>query len=400
MEPKLIKTETDYENALARIDKLMDAEPGTPGLDELEVLSTLVELYEEREFPIGLPDPIDAIKFRMDQSGLKAKDLVPYIGSASKVSEVLKGTRPLTLSMIRALHENFDIPADVLLQEPGARLPEKSGLDPSRIPWGEMLKRGWLPGFNGTVSEAKDRGEELLREFLPDMQSDNMVATLFRRHVREGAEMDTYALLAWTARVTNMSQEKRLGVRYEPGTIDHDFMRRLVGLSYLEDGPKLAREFLNKNGIHMIVERHLPKTHVDGASSILDDGTPLVALTIRHDRLDNFWFCLCHELGHIKLHLGNTGINWFVDDLDVRDGKEEEVAADNWAEEALIPPEIWEDLGESVSGKDVLTIADRLKVHPAIVAGRIRWETKNFRRFARMVGYGQVRKHFPEVEWN
>ncbi len=84
----------------------------------------------------------------------------------------------------------------------------------------------------------------------------------------------------------------------------------------------------------------------------------------------------------------------------LRDGKEEEVAADNWAEEALIPPEIWEDLGESVSGKDVLTIADRLKVHPAIVAGRIRWETKNFRRFARMVGYGQVRKHFPEVEWN
>jgi HTH-type transcriptional regulator/antitoxin HigA len=88
MKPKVIKTEADHRAALARIEALFDAQPGTPEGDELELLITLVELYEEQAHPIDLPDPIDAIRFRMEQQGLKAKDLVPYIGGASRVSEV------------------------------------------------------------------------------------------------------------------------------------------------------------------------------------------------------------------------------------------------------------------------------------------------------------------------
>src|SRR6056297_1563828 len=120
---RLIKTETDYEQALSRIEELMDADAGTPEADELELLATLVEMYEDAHYPIDMPDPVDAIRFRMEQAGLKQQDLVPYMGSRSKVSEVLNRKRPLTLSMMRGLHRGLGIPAEVLLQESGAEFP-------------------------------------------------------------------------------------------------------------------------------------------------------------------------------------------------------------------------------------------------------------------------------------
>lgn len=118
MIPKIIRSEQDYDITLARISDLMDAEPGTPEGDEMYLLVTLVELYEKNTHPIGLPDPIEAIKFRMEQMGMKHKDLIPFIGSRSKVSEVLSRQRPLSIAMIRKLHEGLGIPAEVLLQEP------------------------------------------------------------------------------------------------------------------------------------------------------------------------------------------------------------------------------------------------------------------------------------------
>ncbi|MYA03672.1 MAG: hypothetical protein F4Y37_03550 [Caldilineaceae bacterium SB0664_bin_22] len=112
-----IRTEADYEAALARAAELMDALAGTPEEDELDVLADLIEAYEDRHFPVGDPDPIDAIEFFMDQQDLSRADLIPYIGSRAKVSEVLSGKRSITMSMARALHEHLGIPADVLLQK-------------------------------------------------------------------------------------------------------------------------------------------------------------------------------------------------------------------------------------------------------------------------------------------
>lgn len=124
MQPKLIKTEADHEEALARIEALMEQDSlAQPEQDELELLGFLVSEYEDKACPISLPSPIDAIRFRMEQQGLKQRDLIPYIGSASKVSEVLSGKRTLSLSMIRRLHGGLDIPAEVLLQEEGAVRP-------------------------------------------------------------------------------------------------------------------------------------------------------------------------------------------------------------------------------------------------------------------------------------
>jgi HTH-type transcriptional regulator/antitoxin HigA len=120
MYPKIIHTEEDYEAALAYVEGLMDADSGSPAEEELELWSLLIESYEEQHHPIPPPDPVEAIRFRMEQLGLKPVDLPPYIKSKSKISEVLNRKRPLSLSMIRSLHAGLGIPAEILVREPEA----------------------------------------------------------------------------------------------------------------------------------------------------------------------------------------------------------------------------------------------------------------------------------------
>ena len=116
MELKLIKTERDYNKALKRLETIFDAKPGSSIGDELEVLGILIEQYENEHFPIGLPDPIEAIKFRMEQMGYNQGDLAKIVGLKSRASEILNRKRKLTLEMIRQLHDSLKIPTDVLIQ--------------------------------------------------------------------------------------------------------------------------------------------------------------------------------------------------------------------------------------------------------------------------------------------
>jgi HTH-type transcriptional regulator/antitoxin HigA len=115
---KIIRTPEEHQLAMERMLVLMKKNPprGSPDSDAMEVLGLLIEQYEEKNFPPTPPDPIEAIKFMMDQQNLKKKDLIPYIGSASKVTEVLNGTRNLSLSMIRRLSEGLGIPVDILIR--------------------------------------------------------------------------------------------------------------------------------------------------------------------------------------------------------------------------------------------------------------------------------------------
>jgi HTH-type transcriptional regulator/antitoxin HigA len=117
MKPKILKTEDEYNAALSCVESLMDAAPGSADEEELELWSLLVERYEQEKFPVDLPDPVEAIRFRMEQEGLKQKDLEPYFSGKNRVSEVLNRKRPLSLAMIRALHHGLGIPAEVLLRE-------------------------------------------------------------------------------------------------------------------------------------------------------------------------------------------------------------------------------------------------------------------------------------------
>jgi HTH-type transcriptional regulator / antitoxin HigA len=396
--PKVIKTEIDYDAALARIEEIFTSSPSTPEGDELELLTMLVEQYEEVNFPIDLPDPVTAIRFRMEQMGLKQKDLVPFIGSQSKVSEVLSGSRPLSLSMIRNLVRGLDIPAEVLLQESGAQIetqpPSWADL---QFPFNEMFNRGWFEGFHGTLSQAKAQSEELLAAFFAPMGTPNATwnCALNRQHVRSRSKVDECALTAWRVRVVTLAQRETISP-YKPKTVTPEFLRELVALSYFEEGPKLAKELLGKRGIPLIIEPHLPKTFLDGAALKMPDGSPMVALTIRHDRLDNFWFTLVHELAHIALHIDQEGVEAFFDDLTEEGNDECEKEADEMATQALVPEDKWKEaaLGSHSTAVAVRELAEKLRVSPALPAGRLRHQLKNYRILQDLIGNGKVRLLF------
>lgn len=125
MDIKPIKSEGDYEKALQRVESLWNAPEGSADCDELDVLATLIEAYERDHYPVGLPDPVEAIRFRLEQQGKDSRALIGVIGQRTRVYEVLRGKRSLSLNMIRELHDKFGIPANVLIQ-PG-RKSRKSG---------------------------------------------------------------------------------------------------------------------------------------------------------------------------------------------------------------------------------------------------------------------------------
>lgn len=117
MNIKPIRNESDYQKALERLEVIFDAKRGTREGDELEILAIVIDNYENENFPIGMPDPISAIKFRMEQMGMKQKDLVEMVGFKSRVSEIMNNKRKLTLDMIRKLSTDLKIPTEVLIQE-------------------------------------------------------------------------------------------------------------------------------------------------------------------------------------------------------------------------------------------------------------------------------------------
>lgn len=399
----LIKTEAEYEAALARAENLMDAQAGTSASEELEHLAMVIDAYEEKYYAIDLPDPIAAIQFRMDQDGLSNKDLVPYIGSSAKVSEVMSGKRDLTLSMIRALNKHLGIPAEVLIQEAGGVIPEDvEGIEWTRFPIAEMTKRKLIKA-NGNV---KDNVERLMRELIGSAGGlDAIPVPLFRKNdgTRRNAKMDSYALMAWCTFVLSEARANKPKKPYRKGTITIAFLREVAQLSASENGPKSVQEFLAKHGIILVIAPHLANTYLDGAAMLMKDGTPVVGMTIRYDRLDNFWFCLLHELAHIGRHMEQNGESLFVDDLDLRskDDDQREKEADQWAEEALIPSNAWDEhpAQDLPTVGNAISLAQRVNVHPAIVAGRIRRKFGDYRKLAQLVGSDEVRKHF-DRQWN
>jgi HTH-type transcriptional regulator/antitoxin HigA len=226
-------------------------------------------------------------------------------------------------------------------------------------------------------------------------------AALYRKndHARTNAKADPYALKAWCWQVLATANGNRPRTAYKPGTITLEFLRELARLSWSDEGPRLARELLAKRGVALVVVPHLPRTYLDGAALRLGDGTPVVGLTIRYDRLDNFWFCLMHELAHVGRHL--EGGDSFIDDLTLRDVEQghqdpREVEADEWAEEALVPSDVWQAAAarENPTPAAVLSLAKTLNVAPAIIAGRVRHERKNYRMLSHFVGAAEVRRLF------
>ena len=401
MDPRIIKTEADYKLAMKEAGRLiaMDPSPGTSDAERLDLISLLIENYEKEYFPFELPSAIDAIKFRMEEQGLKQRDLSPFIGNRSKVSEVLSGKRALTIQMVRALNKGLRIPLGVLMQEQRLAGENEFAVDWERFPLKDMLNKGWL---KATSQELRNDRAVLLEHFFTQIGGTVELPSLCRRTFveRSGKTMDRYALLAWTARVLIKAKDIDLPP-YRIQNVDDNFFRALLALSRKADGPKQAQQFLHEHGIGLLVVSHLPRTHLDGAAILALDGKPIIGLTLRYDRVDNFWFNLLHELVHVWKHLKSPE-EAFIDDLDSAPGSDKrEKEADNIANEILIPRSIWKrsDAYRRRTPEAIVDLASKLNIHPAIVAGRIRHDTKNYYILSQMVGAGQVRKFFPNDEW-
>jgi HTH-type transcriptional regulator/antitoxin HigA len=385
---KIIKSNEDHEQALARLMTLMDLDPkpDTVAGDEIDVLALLIEKYEQEVFPMDVPDPIEAIKFRMDQQGLIKKDLIPYFGSASKVTEVLNGTRNLSINMIRKLSEGLGISADVLIKETCQKKAVSADIDWDAFPLAEMRLRGYFEGFTGSLRELKEYSAEKVTSFLSSVKNGfDLEPAMLRTsaHLRSNdKETNDYALWAWQVRVLQKAKEEQLKINYVVGTVDLKWMRKLAEMSWSKQGPILAKEYLNSHGIHLIIEAHLPKTYLDGAVCLSPSGNPVVALTLRHDKLDNFWFSLMHELAHIALHVDGTE-TWFLDNLDAEGGDEIEQQADALAQESLMPNDKW-DIDKILEASDVRVLAKALSISPCIAAGRIRYELSEHSMFGKL----------------
>lgn len=384
---KVIKTQRDYDAAIVRLSALMDEDmtPGSSKEAELELLALVIESYEGSKVAPAVSDPIEAILFRMDQLGFKKVDLVPYMGSLPKVSEVLARKRPLNLAMIRKLHQGLGIPADVLLAKTDdvLDLSEAFPYDTAKFPIKEMHRRGYFEGFRGTVREARDNAEELIRSFMRDIHLHRTRPARLRAPMHQSGSrpMDDYALLTWHVAVLKKARQTKLKSAYVKDSLTDERLRELARLSRFEQGPRLAQEFLADMGIALVFENHFSKTYLDGAA-MLDGVHPVVALTLRHDRLDNFWFALLHELVHVKEHL-SPDRPFIADDLEDKIHRQtaEERVADEGARDILIPPAEWltSELVNSPTLNAAMALADKLRIHPTIVAGRVRFESGNWR---------------------
>lgn len=402
MDVKIIKSEKDYQAAMARLSALMslDLEPNSEEENELELLALVIQDFERQTVPPVKADPIESILFRMDQMRLTRKDLVPYIGSISKVSEVLSRKRPLSLPMIRRLHQGLGIAADILIEDVGTAssvVEQEPEMDFSRFPLDEMLERGCFGDFEGNARKLKDYAEDLVRKFMRDLLPKRMEPTFLRApmHQRGDRQANEMAIMAWRMCVLRKAREAASTRKYRVGSITTAWLRELAKLSAYDEGPRLAKEYLARHGITLVIERHFKRTFLDGAA-MLDNDRPIVALTLRHDRIDNFWFALLHELAHVARHL-KPEAPVFIDDLDRTDPESVEAEADAIAQEALIPEENWRTakVRKTLSSEDAIAFADEIGVHPAIVAGRLRHEEKDFRLLSHLIGKkGQVSQTF------
>jgi HTH-type transcriptional regulator/antitoxin HigA len=297
--------------------------------------------------------------------------------------------------MIRNLSVSLGISADVLIQDPVQKVAIEKNVSGSRYPLKEMLDGGYFESFKGKLAEVKEYADEHVSEFFSSLAGGHDLRPAMLKttaHKRSNDKViNEYALAAWQAKVLKEFVAEDLNTEYEKGVVTEEWMVRLAQLSWSDKGPLLAKEYLNKSGIGLIVERHLPGTYLDGAVCVSEGGNPVVALTLRYDKLDSFWFTLMHELAHLALHIEDDG-SWFLDNLDMEGGDDLERQADDLAQDSLIPKKEWEQFVNH-NADAVRDFAKRLSISPSIIAGRMRYEKENHTLYGTLFR-DKVRLHF------
>lgn len=259
-------------------------------------------------------------------------------------------------------------------------------IDWSRLPKKEMFKRKWI------VPKPGEALNPLAREYIATMTGHSLLQVHHRIKIRSSSKFNEHNIIAWQARIADLANQVDTTTDTTQLEDYHSWISDLKSLSRDSTGPARAKDFLLSKGIILVIESHLPQTHLDGAAMLLKSGTPVIGLTLRLNRLDNFWFTLFHELGHICLHL-TKGINLdFFDQEEVGCSDILERQADEFAVENLISKDEWSVCLSQYAASDesVLIDAKRLGVHPAIVAGRIRKERDNYKILTNIICKEQI----------
>lgn len=285
----------------------------------------------------------------------------------------------------------------------------EASIDPSRSEWlsaprsiveeypkeeirkvvAHATSHGWFGSRGAFPEQAK-----ALSDFLAAGTVRGGSAALLRTGIKNADLSHDLSLAAWRTQVFHRAEAVMDTVpAFDP--LDIGWLGELVRLSERAGGPQQAVEFLATKGVVVVVELQISGLRLDGAAMMLD-GTPIIGLTLRHDRIDNFWFTLLHELAHIFLH-HRAGLSaGFFDDFEADDIDEIEDEANEFASSALIPPERWRLSPARIASapEPIEQLARQLGIHPAIVFGRIRQERNDYSIFSKRVGFGEVKKLF------
>lgn len=331
--------------------------------------------------------------------GMSQRDLADFLGLKEQQVQRYEAERYRSASLERLIEISDAL--DVRIENRASLVGTGTldAVDPSAwqaFPLAEMYKRGWFEDFSGTLTQARKSAAQLVPAFLQGGTNRFAPVGMHKKSVRSNGLVHEPAIAAWEARVRRLAARNPPSRTFDPVLIDDVWLAALVALTLEADGPTRAVGHLYGIGIVLVIERHLPGTLLDGAAMGSDDGYGLIGLTLRHDRLDNFWFTLLHEIGHLKLHIGAGSFAAIFDDTESPSVERHEEEADAFARNALLPPAQW-DLAVSRfsrTEKAVLTDAKRFGVGPAVIAGRVRREAGDYTLLRSLVGSGDVRRQF------
>lgn len=335
---------------------------------------------------------------RIDR-GLSQKQLARMLGMKEQQIQRYEADKYRKISIPNYQKIAFALGFDILLKRNNWRGPHSLALLVDKADPGDVRKvlrhakeNGWFekspPSDDDAVSQ--------LKRIVADHVTQHGTPSLLRTGLNVLDHNCDWKLLAWKARVSIRAEAAKQNIVQQFNPLDVCWLLDLAKMSRLEEGPSLVANFLLDKGIIFIVEPHITGITLDGAAWLID-GVPVVGVTIRKDNIDNFWYTLFHELGHVFLHIRRGLLAGFFDEFTKKapedlDAIEKE--ANDFATEILIPTEKWKKSPARIAktSAPIEKLAEKLGIHPAIVFGRIRYERDDYSLFAKKIGSGTVRK--------
>lgn len=384
---QLAALQSEYEILCMQIQEYETLKSGTVEVLKASSLEELPSILIRARIAKGISQ-----KNLANRMGLKEQQIQRY-----EAEEYASANLRRLAEIARALGISIKEVAEFTSFEKSFKIDE-SGFSWDQFPIKEMYRRNWLEGFSGSLSEAVENAEELLSKFVTE-SLDEPVRAAARQRIRLRGIVNRYALIAWQCRLINLARRIK-PKKFNKVLLSDEWFKKLAELSCEKNGPQKAVEYLQGFGIRLVVVPHLSNTHLDGAAILLSDG-PVVGMTLRFDRIDNFWFVLLHELIHVKKHLLKGKVESIFDDLEEK-ADDIEKDADEGASEILIPNRKWETaLARYIQSKDsIKDFAREVGVNPAIVAGKIRRESENYTILNDLIGQGEIRKQFSDVDFS